>query len=171
MSRLATLSSEMLRGVFAQETGICPVFLITLAHSTLSSDIFISSDPTVRLSETALDVVYGTVSRGKEYLFYPFRLTLPSDEDSGPQPMNLEIDNVSLALMKIIRTITTPPTLTVEIVLSSSPDTVELTWPEYLLSNIKYDVNTITGTLVLETLTREPFPALAFTPGYFPALF
>lgn len=165
------LSSEFLRGAFAQETGICPVFLLTITHDGLTQPIRVSSDPTVRLQETATDVIYGTRSRGNDFVFFPFRLTLPTDEDDGPQNMQLSLDNVTREYMSILRSISGPPSVTTEIVLSESPDLVEATWPEYLLTEVKYDALTITGTLMLETLYREPFPALAFSPGYFPALF
>ena len=48
---------------------------------------------------------------------------------------------------------------------------VEAQWPEFLLTNIRYDAATISGTLKLETLEREPFPAGSFTPSQFPGLF
>jgi len=50
-------------------------------------------------------------------------------------------------------------------------DTIDASWPEFQLTNISYNATTITGTLRLETLESEPYPAGSFTPGYFPGLF
>lgn len=165
------LSTDFLRGAFAQETGVCPVFLLTITHEAISEPIRVSSDPTERLIETATDIVYGTRSRGEDYVFFPFTLVLPTDEDEGPQNMQLTLDNVQRQYVETLRTISGPPTVTAEIVLSHTPDLVEAQWPEYLLTNAKYDATLITGTLTLETLFREPFPALSFSPSYFPSLF
>jgi hypothetical protein len=165
------LTTEFLRGAFAQETGICPVFLLTITHPDLLEPILVSSDPTQRVMETATDVIYGTVSRGKNFLFYPFTLTLPEDGDEGPGQMTLELDNVRRELTVVLRSIKGPPTINADLVLSHTPDVVEAVWPEYLLTGAKYDATTISGTLALETQVREPLPAGAFTPSYFPALF
>lgn len=166
-----TLSTAFLRGALAQETGICPVFLLTIEHEGLSVPIRVSSDPAERLRETAADVIYGTRSRGLEFLFYPFTLVLPSDEDEGPGAMTLQLDNVQRQLTAILRTIQGPPTVKTEIVLSDTPDVVEAVWPDFLLTQATYDATTIKGTLTVETLAREPYPALCFTPSYFPGLF
>lgn len=166
-----TLSTEFLRGAYAQETEICPVFLVTISHEDLSQPILISSDPTQRLSETASSVVYGTVSRGEQYVFFPFTLTLPSDEDDGPQNMSVEWDNVDRVITETLRGIEGPPIIKTEIILADAPDLVEATWPDFLLTQVTYDSSTIKGTLSNETLVREPFPALCFTPSYFPGVF
>lgn len=167
------LTTQFLREAFKEETGACPIFLVTIAHPALSAPIRVSSDPTQRLSETPTDVIYGTQSRGNDFIFFPFTLVLPTDEDEGPQNMQVALDNVTREYTKILRGIagSRPPSVTTEIVLSATPDIVEGVWPEYLLTEAKYDATTITGTLTLETLYREPFPALCFTPSYFPALF
>lgn len=165
------LSNSFLRGAFASETGICPIILLTITHPGLSAPIRVSSDPTQRISETASDVIYGTRSRENDFIFFPFSLTLPTEEDDGPQNMRITLDNVTREYISILRTISGPPSVLTEIVLSESPDLVEASWPEFLLTEVKYDALTIEGTLALETLTREPFPALSFTPNAFPALF
>jgi hypothetical protein len=165
------LSTEFLRGAFAQETGVCPVFLLTIAHASLAQPIRASSDPTERIEETPTDVIYGTRSRGNDYVFFPFTLILPTDEDEGPKNMQLTLDNVTRQYTETLRSIVGPPTIMTEIVLAQSPDTVEASWPDFLLTNASYDAATITGTLELETLQREPFPYLCFSPAYFPALF
>lgn len=169
MSR--TLSSAALRAMFAEDTGDYPILLITVTHSTLPTPIRVSSDPTTRLSATDAEVIYGTVSRSVSYPFLPFQISLPSDfEDSAPRA-KITLDNVSRELTAAVRTLDSPPSVTIEMVMASSPDTVEAEFPGFDLSDIDGDVMTISGTLSIDLLVLEPFPAGVFTPGQFPGLF
>jgi hypothetical protein len=161
------------RAIFSQETGRIAICLVTITHESLSEPIYLSADPTMRLPEltTASDVVYGTISRGRNYLYYPMSITLPNDTDEGGNEITVTIDNVRRELTEIIRTIQTPPVFLLEIVMDNALDVVEFQWPEYRLANITYNAQTITGTLSLETLVNEPFPVGAFTPAGFPGIF
>ena len=64
-----------------------------------------------------------------------------------------------------------PPTCTMEIVLVSSLDTVEASFPAFVMRNVSYDALTVEAELSLNVLTSEPFPAGRFRPGAFPGLF
>jgi hypothetical protein len=169
------VSLNFRQAAYASETERYLIALITISHADLTSDILLSTDPTQRLigegytSDT--EVVYGTVSRGENYIFYPVRLSLPDDTDEGPGSMTIEIDNIHRTLVETIRSIFTPAEMTVELVLDNALDTVEAQWPAFQLTNIKYDANVITGTLSLELEDREPFPAGSFSPSYFRGLF
>ena len=85
--------------------------------------------------------------------------------------MQIEIDNIHRAYTETIRSVYTPVTCRVDIVMDNALDTIDASWPEFQLVNITYNATTITGTLRLETLESEPFPAGAFVPSYFPGLF
>lgn len=170
MSR--SLSATMMSGALSQESDICPIMLITITHDDLTEPIRISSDATSRIDESSpTDIVYGTVSNGETYIFLPMKLTLPTDDSDGPGHMTIEIDNIHQVLTESIRNIFTPASFDVAIVLSDSLNTVEAFWPEFKLTNIKYDELVISGTLALETLIYEPYPSGAFDPSRFPGLF
>lgn len=156
---------------YASETGRVPIMLITFDHADMVQPIRISTDPTERILETDGLIVYGTVSRGEDFVFLPMRFKLPDDNDSGPGEMQIELDNVDRAMTQTIREIFSPISVKVEVVMDNAPDTVDLEWPEYVLTNIKYDATTITGTMTLENLIREPFPGLMFTPSTAPGVF
>jgi len=170
---MTTTSLNFREAAFAQETGRCPIALITLTHEDLDDPIRISTDPTQELTELTTDTqkVYGTVSDGSDYIFLPVRLTLPNDTDAGPGEMKLEIDNVHRSITESIRTIQTPVTCQVDLVLDNALDTVDASWPEFKLTNITYNATVVCGTLKLEMLNTEPFPSGSFTPNYFPGLF
>lgn len=168
-----TVSVNFRRAAYDPETGRFPIALITISHADLADDILISTDPTQRITELTTDteVVYGTISRGKTFIFCPVRLKLPDDTPEGPGEMQIEIDNVHQQYTETIREIHSPPTFNVELVLDDDPDTVEAQWPEYELRHVQYNESTITGTLKMESFTAEPFPAGSFTPAYFAGLF
>lgn len=168
-----SVSLNFRQSAYASETGRVLIALLTLDHEDLAEPIRISSDPTQRITEltTDSDVVYGTVSRGDTFIFLPMKIKLPSDTEEGPGELSIEIDNVHRTYTETIRSIFTPVSVKLEIVMDNALDTVEVSWPEFLLTNIKYNATTISATMKLETLEREPFPAGTFTPGQFPGLF
>lgn len=164
-------SLDFLAAANASESGVFPILLLTLTHDDLPDPILLSTDPTTRLIESDSEVIYGTTSNGNDYLFFPMSLKLPGEPDQGPAAMQIEIDNVSRELTSVIRSISSPPSIDVDIVLSSDVDTILAAWPEYLLINVNTSAKTISGELVLETLVMEPFPAGTFNPSEFPGLF
>jgi hypothetical protein len=170
---MPTTSLNFREAVFAQETGRVPIALITLSHADLTDDIRISTDPTQELTEFTSDTqkVYGTISSGKTYIFLPVRIKLPDDTDEGPGEMQLEIDNVHRAYIETIRSVQTPVICRVDLVMDNALDTIDASWPEFKMTDIVYNATTITGTLRLETLEAEPYPAGSFVPSYFSGLF
>lgn len=165
------VSLNFRQSAYASETQRVLIALMTFEHPGLSEPVRISSDPTARIEETAEQVIYGTVSRGNTFVFFPIRIKLPDDSDQGQGEMGIEIDNVNQDLVATIRSISGPIALTTEIVLDSALDDVEVTWPEFVLSNINYNALVISATLKAEHLEREPFPAGIFSPAYFKAMF
>jgi hypothetical protein len=168
MSR--TLSSTALKSFYAAETGDFPIMLLTITAVGLTDPIRISSDPTARIAEPIEDIVYGTVSRGENYYFIPFQISLPGENDEASRA-SITIDNISRELVPTIRRLTAPPSVLMEMVMASSPNTVEVQFPGFSITSISYDRMTISGELNVEMLTSEPFPAGTFTPSRFPALF
>lgn len=162
------LSPGFLAGLYAQETDEVVVCLLTVTHDDLSEPIYLSSDATVRLSDDPL--VYGTMSRGYEFLYLPFEFTLPDDKSDSPPRVQLAIDNTDRELVAQLRSFSTPASVKVELVLASDLDTVEVQLPALQLSDVTLS-ETISATLVADGLINEPHPGRQFTPGSFPGLF
>lgn len=166
-----SVSLNFRRASYSQETELFIIGLITISHEDLTDDILLSTDPTERITTPDSDIIYGTISRGNTYIFLPIKIKLPSDTDEGPGNFVLEMDNIHQDMVEALRSISTPPSFKLELVLNNDLDTVEVSWPEFLLTGIKYNDLTISGTLTLEMLEREPFPSGSFTPTNFPGLF
>lgn len=166
-----TLSAAALKAFNAQESGDFPIILLTISHASLSSPIRISSDSTQRLRETAAYVVYGSISRGNEFVFFPFQFALPEQDETQAPKTSIKIDNVDRSLLTIVRSLQSPPTVSIEVVMSCSVDTVEVTMPDFEIMKFEYDSLVISGDLVLDQYFAEPFPGGVFCPDYFPGLF
>ena len=156
---LGAVNNNLLSALSGQETGEAILVLLTITHPTISPSIRVTSDAVT------------TTSNGNSFLPYPFRLTLPDDPDNGFSSGALVIDNVSRDIISSIRAITTPPKVTIQIVLGSDPDTIYVEFSDFKLSKITYDVLKITGNLVLDHFINEPFPGTRMTPATFPGMF
>lgn len=158
MSR--TVSLPFMQAAFAQETGEAPVILITIDHASLGTPI--------RVAGYDVDIV----SNGDTYVAFPFEITLPTDLEEGAPRAKLSIDNIDRSIVIAIRTASgLPPTCTMQIVLASTPNTVEASFPSFTMRNVSYSAETVEAELVLDALTSEPFPAGKFRQGAFPGIF
>ena len=110
-------------------------------------------------------------SRGIDFLALPMQITLSDDSDDRPPVAKLVLDNIDRRLIEIIREIEIPPTITLEVVRTSAPDTVELHLSDFTLKSVDYNLLTIEGTLTLEGLFSEQAIGFSFTPSYFPGLY
>jgi len=164
-----TLSSAFISALNDQETGEVVVALLTVTHADLDAPIRLSSDPTVRTSDDPL--IYSTESRSNTFIFLPFTFTIPDDRSDATPRVRLEFDNIDRQMVALLRSILSPPSVLMEIVLASSPDTVEIELPSMVLGDVTITDTTISGTLVVDPLINEPYPAGSFTPGAFPGLF
>lgn len=173
MSRLASLSPAALRAMFSPDADDTLITLLTISGAGITTPIRIADGYTGRLAGLTTDdeVIYGVPSRGNDYIFLPFSITLPTEEQASAPRCNITINDVTRYLIPTIRTISSSPTVTMELVLSSSPNTVEASFPGFKMAGISYNANTITAELTVESLAAEPFPAHTFTPSYFPGLF
>ena len=112
-----------------------------------------------------------TVSNGLTFNSYQFMLTLPDDTERPFSQGRLSIENVSQVIIEALRSVSSALLITMQIVLASDPDTVEVEYPEFELVNVNYDAQQISGDLSIESFVEEPFPGDSFIPSYFPGLF
>lgn len=166
---MRNVSLNFRQALFAQESGEVVIFLVTITHPSLGAPIYLSSDPTTRQSTDPL--VYGTVSRSTTFLYADIEVSLPDEQDRAAPACKMIIPNVTRDLIPLARSVSTPPSALVELVLASAPDTVEMSWPQLQMTNLNYDALSLTFDLTMDALVTEPIPAGTFAPSYFPALF
>ena len=144
------------------------IILIKIEHASLATPILVSNDPT-QLLPTAQ--VRGTLSNGLEYIYFPFDFIFPNQEDNTSPIARLQIDNISREIATSIETLTSSPTFNIQIVLSSTPDIVELELFDFSLKSVQWNVSQLIGDITVESFDKEPFPSGRFNPSSFPGLF
>jgi hypothetical protein len=156
-----SLSTTAKQAIFSQTSDEVFLVLVTVDHPDMAQPIRVTSD--------GVD----TISRGNTFIPFPFSLTLPSESEDSPPRAILSISNVNLSVITEIRkaSVDPPPSVLIEIVLASDPDTVEVTTPTFELQNVSYTAAAIQGNLGVESLVGEPFPAGRITPANFPGAF
>lgn len=135
------------------------IVLITIDHDRL--------DYPIRLNTSGENQVSG----GYVFLACPIQVTLSEDSEDRPPQAKLVMDNIDRTIIAALRNITTPPTVTLQIVKASDLNTVEAEFADFEMRTVTYNSLTIEGTLTLEALFSEPAAQHSFTPNYFPGLF
>tara|TARA_Y100000310_G_scaffold331890_2_gene406357 strand:+ start:1290 stop:1787 length:498 start_codon:yes stop_codon:yes gene_type:complete len=165
---MRTISATTWSALASQETGVVFITLLEIDHDSLDDPIYASSDPT----ETFSSGLRGTTSDGTEFLFFPFDLILPSQEEDTPPRARLSIDNVDREIVAAIREASGDPiSVTVRVVTDADKDTSLVGDLVFALTNVSFDATTVSGDLSYEPLLDEPFPEGVFGPSDFPGLF
>lgn len=147
------------RAVFSQQTGEVLLSLVSIEHATLASPI--------RLVNNLVDIT----SRGNTFAACGFGLLPPQETSDRLPTSSIWIDNVDQALTESVRSITTPATVTLEIILASDPDRVEAGPFVFRLERIDINAENITGRLAFEDFLNERVPAGRISPTTFPGVF
>jgi hypothetical protein len=163
------LSLNFRKALFSEESSEVVIFLLTITHPELATPILLTTDPTTRLTTDPL--TYGTVSRSQTFEYAGIDVSLPDEQDRTAPACKLIVANVTRELIPLARSVSTPPSVMIEGVLASAPDTVEMSWPALDMINLNYDVSALTFDLTIDALATEPYPSGSFDPASFPGLF
>lgn len=111
------------------------------------------------------------VSRGITFEPYPFTLELPADDSESAPTVTLVISNLDAAIIEFVRGQAVPPSVAIELVTSAFPDVVEKSLTFLKLVNVSYDAMVVNARLDVEDFLSQRFPAEAYVPALYPALF
>ena len=156
MSR--TLSSTALESTQAEDTDEVWLVLVTIEQADLTEPI--------RVVNNNEDITSG----GDLFVAYAFEVELPGEQADTPGQGRLKIDNTDKVIVEAVRSINGVPTVTLEVVLASDPDTIEISYTGLRMRNIGYDVGFVTGDLVFDDVLTEPV-SVDITPSRFPGMF
>lgn len=162
------LSNTARRAMYAQESSEVWITLITISHPNFVEDIRVCDDATELLPVAG---IRGIVSRGDEFMYVPFSLTLPSSDDTGVATAVLSIDNIDRRVIKAVREADSALAVKIEIILASDPESVEIEIDDFRLAIVPYDAFTVSGELTQEYYELEPFPHQRVTPSNFAGVF
>ena len=152
------LSTDALDSLNRQDTGEVWLILLTFDHPSLSEPLRFTSD------------AVATVSRGKTYISFPFRIVLPNADEDRPPQARLAIDNVDRRISETLRQISDSVTVRPELILASDPDRVEQDYGLFSVIEPNITLTTVEVTLSLDPWVQESYPALRFTPSNFRSL-
>lgn len=147
-----TISTALKQDAWSQESNL-PLVLLEIDHADLAVAIRVVNNKA------------NITSNGEEYVGFPFEIFLPDSKDDAPPQAKLRIDNVSREIVEAIRSISSPPSVTIRIVRQETPDIVEAEFAGMQLRYVPFDALSVEGTLEFEDLTREPYPAYTFNPA------
>ncbi|MBB6011870.1 hypothetical protein HNR59_001215 [Aquamicrobium lusatiense] len=165
---MRTVSDTFRHAMFDQQTDELPVLLLTISHPDLGSVWRLSSDNADLLD--AEEQLRGTISRGQNYYFFPMDVSLPEDGEDASNVIQITLDNVTREITPLLKSTVTPASVTIEIVLASAPDEVEIEFPDFELASADVDAGSVVLSLTVDTMASEPFPADNFTPSSFGGL-
>jgi len=148
------ISEDLKKDAWANESSL-PIVLLTISHASLADDIRVANN---KIAVTSNDL---------EYVAFPLQIQLPDSKEDSQPSSKLTISNVSREIGQAIRLISTPPQVTLQVVRQETPDIVEAQFAGMILSNVKYNMMTVTADLVFEDLTREEYPYMKFSPSIF----
>lgn len=154
-----SMSATATEAVLSQYTDQVFLWLLEIDHDTLVEPL--------RFVNSREDIV----SNGNNHIAFPFEVTLPSEDGETISDVQLAISNVDRTIIETIRTITTEATITLSVILASSPDDMEAGPFTLALREVNYNAMTITGSLRWENLLNLSYPGYTFTPSGFPGLF
>lgn len=154
-------SSDFVREAQAERTGNVVTTLLTLDHPNIGTPLRVTDDKVQ------------TISRGETFIPYPFSARLARNSADTAPSAQLAIGNIDRQIVLALRALPLEPPVSVliEEVLSSDPEVVERSMAGFELRSADYDAQRVTGALVLDTLDREPFPAIKYLPSTCPGVF
>lgn len=155
------VSLPMMRAMLSQTTDELPLTILVIDHDTLDEPIRLVAD-TANLTRS--DGVY---------IALPFQINLPLDSGDQIPSVQLVVDNIDpqRALALAVQEMTSPATITLSVVLRSSPNTIEAGPYAFRMESVVRTVETITISLSQQNFMQEPFPSGAFSPALYPGLF
>lgn len=153
------LSPELIAQLFAQESNDPFLALVTLTHSSFAGPI--------RLVNNQENIV----SRGNTFTAFPMKIKFPMDDGESAREVQLAFDNVSLELIDEIRSVTTSIGVSLELILASMPDQVQVSLEELIISTITYNKTQAVARLVLDSFLTTEVTSEKYNPQNFPGLF
>lgn len=153
------LSPQAASSIIARETEEVFLACLTLTHPDLDTIRIVNN------TQTVIRVV-------GSYQPYPFEAELPEDTDAASPNVTIRIDNCDREVTRKLRELEGVPKCTLEVILASSPDTVEVGPFDFAVLSAEYDAMLISVSLGYEEdFLNQAVPGQSYTPTDSPGLF
>jgi hypothetical protein len=161
-----TLRQELFKENSAEEVAIA---LATVTRPDLDTPVYLSSDPTQRLSTDPLK--YGTRSNGITFEFLFMGAMIPDDQDGSPSAVSLVFEDLSGDIGTVLRGLQGLAQVELQVVRSSSPDDIEARYTNLLFGTASGKDSQVTLAVARKATSIEPWPPGRQTKARFPGLF
>ena len=95
---------------------------------------------------------------------------IPSDLEDAPAAATIVLENLDVGMTTLLRSMTDPASLSMAVVLASSPDLVEAEWSGLSLVSSEITADEITLQFSREEIEVEAFPMARLSRERFPGL-
>jgi hypothetical protein len=153
------LTAAAKQALFSRESGDVLLTLMSIDHDLLP-------DPIRVVANTE-----NVTSQGRLFIAYPFQIVLPVEEPNTAPVGKLILDNVDRTILSAIGELNSPPTVSIEMVLASSTDIIEVGPIDFRWYSTQWTPVTISADLTFEDVLNQRFPGDMFSPADFPGLF
>lgn len=144
---------------FGQDTDEVVLELLTISHPDFAIPVRL-----VRNNENF-------VSQGETFIASGFELIWPQQAENEVPRASIRHENVSRELIAAIRSIRTPASVKMQIVLASDPNNVQLEIDGMFTGRFDYDANILNFEVSFELFSQERFPKKTFNPAKWPGIF
>lgn len=110
-------------------------------------------------------------SRGSVFQPAAFSVSIGSDISDTIPRTKLDFDAGDRTLIRLLRENRNPPKIVLEVVMSNTPDIVEIGPVEFQADSFSIKASAVNMDLTVEPILNEPVPSAKFTPTLFPGLF
>lgn len=152
------LSPAAVASLTAENTDEVWVVLLTIDHPTLTDPIRVANNNEDVTSNDAL------------YIGLPFSIELPGEDADEPGTASIQVPNVDREIVAAARGVTGRASATIEVVLASQPDLIEVGFYGLEMTEVEWDASTVRGRLRFEQIMTEPLSPI-ITPERFPGVF
>lgn len=153
----ANISAELRRELYKQESADPFLTLVTLSNPNFIHHL--------------VNNVENITSRGNAYIAFPMNIRLPVDDGESSREFAIDFDNASLELISSLRNVSGNIGVTIEMILASMPDVVQIGFSDLLVSSITYNATKISARIIMDNFLSVAMTSERYTPTLYPGLF
>lgn len=153
------ISQDFRNQVYSTQMQSVPLVIMDITHSSISPTV-------IHVVNNTQDIIF----ESNTYTAVAFKYTPPEEEGSSVADARVSICNIDRQFMELLRTIKGPPSVTARVVLVG--ETIEQEAGPYMfsMSNVTYDVNTITCSLTYDFKVKQILSSVKISVSDFPGL-
>lgn len=158
MSRV--VSASALQAMLSRETAEVFLVAMRISHASFGTMRIVNNTEVVSRSDG-------------NYVPFPFAITLPAETEEQVPQVTVVFDNIDEAILDAVRTVSgARPAVSFDVILASSPNTVEAGPFNFSIMSVQYDARQVTCSLGFEEdILNQQVPRGNYSPSNSPGLY